>query len=299
MKQPLFSIVLTTFNRADRIGQTISYVLQQTFQDFELIVVDDGSTDNTREIVEKIRDERVSYYYKENEERSIGRNFGLEKATGKYISYHDSDDILYGNHLQVAAEAIERLKNPEVFHLDYEFRDASGKASARKKQLPALLDQHLLKNSEVAVLGVFIRSDVAHEFKFIHHRSAVLAEDLFVWLRIASRYDFHHVPQVTSALGLHSGRSVHDRNPFKFLKSTLLIINNLSRDSAFIEHYSKKKANFFFAKSLVQVALVYAENKKNSWALKLVAKSTTYSPVIFFNRTFLATLRCVFTNVLK
>ncbi len=290
---PLFSIIIPTYNRANFIRRAISSVLNQTFQNFEIIVVDDGSTDNTREIVSLIDNIKILYFHKVNEERSIARNYGITKSTGEYISFLDSDDVLYMNHLEIANNNIQRLKNPEILHLDYEFRDESGKVISRGAKLPDLLNDHLLGNSQIGVLGVFIRRDIAMLHPFLAYRRAIVGEDLYLWLVLASRYPFHHVSKVTSVIELHEGRSLNIRDGLKFLKSTLLIIKNLSKDDEFIKYYSRSRANYFFAKNLIQVALIYAEQAQHKWACKLLSTGVNYSWRIIFNRTFLATIRAL------
>ena len=92
---PLFSVIIPTFNRADFIGKTVESVLRQTFTDFEIIVIDDGSTDNTAEIIAPIIDERLTYHFKQHEERAAARNAGTKLARGEYVTFLDSDDLLY------------------------------------------------------------------------------------------------------------------------------------------------------------------------------------------------------------
>ncbi|MBE0500936.1 MAG: glycosyltransferase family 2 protein [Desulfuromonadales bacterium] len=90
---PLVSVVLPTYNRKDIIGRTISSVLQQTFTNLELIIVDDGSTDETREYVEsEFVDDRINYLYQLNNGVSSARNTGLNHVNGRYVAFIDSDD---------------------------------------------------------------------------------------------------------------------------------------------------------------------------------------------------------------
>lgn len=92
MIEPVFSIIIPTFNRADLLPRAIQSVLAQTFTDFELIVVDDGSTDNTREITQYIKDARLRYVYQKNKGVSAARNAGVALAGGHYVTFLDSDD---------------------------------------------------------------------------------------------------------------------------------------------------------------------------------------------------------------
>src|SRR5688572_10357134 len=87
------SIVIPTYNRAHLISRAIHSVLNQTFQSWELIIVDDGSTDNTEEIMGGfVADSRIKYYRKSNSGAAESRNVGVQKASGKYITFLDSDD---------------------------------------------------------------------------------------------------------------------------------------------------------------------------------------------------------------
>lgn len=88
-----FSVIIPTYNRAQLISRAIESVLSQTYEDFELIVVDDGSQDNTKEIIEKIEDERLVYLYKNNGGQNSALNVGIKASKGEIISFLDSDDI--------------------------------------------------------------------------------------------------------------------------------------------------------------------------------------------------------------
>lgn len=102
------SVIMPTYNYGHYIGRTLSSVLAQTFRDFEIILVDDGSTDNTQEIVQSFSDPRIRYFYQENQGACVARNFGIYKSRGDYFLFHDADDLIETDHLeeylQVAVE---------------------------------------------------------------------------------------------------------------------------------------------------------------------------------------------------
>ena len=90
---PMVSVVVSTYNRSDLIGETIRSILDQTHQNIELIIVDDGSTDNTREVVESFSNRRIKYIYTDNwGGPARPRNIGIREAKGDYIAFCDSDD---------------------------------------------------------------------------------------------------------------------------------------------------------------------------------------------------------------
>ena len=110
MKAFFFSIILPTYNRGYILTETIEKVICQSYQNWELLVIDDGSKDNTKEVVESINDVRVRYIYQENQERSVARNNGIKHAEGEYICFLDSDDIILDNHLETLHKFIKEAE---------------------------------------------------------------------------------------------------------------------------------------------------------------------------------------------
>ena len=100
LHQPTVSVIIATYNRAHYVAETIDSVLLQKFRDFELIVIDDGSTDNTREVLRRYGD-RLRFYCQENRGPSAARNLGVRHARGEWIAIQDSDDLCRPNHLEV------------------------------------------------------------------------------------------------------------------------------------------------------------------------------------------------------
>src|SRR5688572_32235893 len=120
--KPFFSIIVPTYNRSARLCEALRTIQDQQYTNYEVIVVDDGSTDNTKTVVSVMMQSnpRIKYFYKKNEERSIARNFGIMQAVGRYIGFLDSDDILHSNHLSVAHQLLKRNNFPEIGHLGYQ-----------------------------------------------------------------------------------------------------------------------------------------------------------------------------------
>ena len=97
-----FSIVIPTFNRAKFISQIIIDIINQTYTNWELIIIDDGSTDDTKEVVAQfINNPKIIYLYQENAERSEARNNGINNATGDFICFVDSDERLNPSFLKL------------------------------------------------------------------------------------------------------------------------------------------------------------------------------------------------------
>jgi len=115
MKTPLISVVIPAYNHQHFIGPAIDSVLQQTLDDFELIIVDDGSTDDTAKVIKAYDDPRISYTWQENQDAFNTINRGMGMARGQYISILNSDDIYTPQRLEKCLQAIEENDADVVF----------------------------------------------------------------------------------------------------------------------------------------------------------------------------------------
>lgn len=109
----MISIIIPAYNAADYLAETIESVLNQTYSDFELLLIDDGSTDRTHEIVQACqrKDGRIKYFYKPNGGVSSARNLGIEKAKGEYLTFLDSDDTYEPAFLEKMYRQIQQTGN--------------------------------------------------------------------------------------------------------------------------------------------------------------------------------------------
>ena len=132
---PLVSVVVSTYNRADLLYETIQSILNQTYKKIEVIVVDDGSTDTTKKIVNSFEDYRIQYIYSENwGGPAKPRNIGIKRAKGEYIAFQDDDDLMVPDRIHLLLKAL--CVNPDaVLALgDYAFIDQSGNPTGEKSK---------------------------------------------------------------------------------------------------------------------------------------------------------------------
>ncbi|MHC4952028.1 MAG: glycosyltransferase family 2 protein, partial [Planctomycetota bacterium] len=108
---PLVSVIIPTYNRQVHVIEAIDSVLSQTLADFEVLVIDDGSTDGTAEAVRAIDDPRIRYFYKDNGGVSSARNMGIDKAQSRYVAFLDSDDLYTPEYLETMVSSLE--DNPD------------------------------------------------------------------------------------------------------------------------------------------------------------------------------------------
>ena len=115
MSTGLVSVVIPTYNRAYCISDSVRSVLEQTYDDLEVVVVDDGSSDNTQEVLEGLGDERIRYIRQDNAGACVARNHGVELARGSIVAFHDSDDIWYPHKLELQTDYLKSHSEPCVF----------------------------------------------------------------------------------------------------------------------------------------------------------------------------------------
>ena len=125
----LISVIIPCYNRANVISKAIESVINQTVKEWELIIVDDGSTENVKEVINPfLKDDRIKYFYQENKGVSTARNYGVNNSQGNFIVFLDSDDFLYQNALSFYYNEI--TKNPEI-HLCFSNYFSENKINAK------------------------------------------------------------------------------------------------------------------------------------------------------------------------
>lgn len=226
---PFFSIIIPTFNRAHIIHRPIDSIIAQTFTDWELIIVDDGSTDNTKDIVGSYNDKRIRYVYQENLERSAARNHGIKLAQGEWICFQDSDDEYLPDHLQVLFNGIERHPDYKVLRtglLIYENGKFIGKSATTPMNQ---YDQFPYDSIQVFTFHSSILEYNQFEVNYFN------AEDLHFLLQIGLNYKiriiddwtgiYHYDPKSSGGVGLNYEKNLTNRRAC--LEDILLWNNSL------------------------------------------------------------------------
>lgn len=197
---PLVSVLMPAYNAEKYIAEAIESILSQTFKDFEFIIVDDASTDNTWKIIQEYakKDERISIYRNEkNLYIAENRNRLVNLAKGKYIAWQDADDVSMPVRLKKQSHFLE--KNPQVGIVGgyLQFFDEKGTKSIRKY---AISDKELRKNifrfSPVAQPTAMIRKK-CFEKVGLYNPKYPPAEDIDMSFRIGTFYEFANLPQIT------------------------------------------------------------------------------------------------------
>jgi GT2 family glycosyltransferase len=207
---PQISVVIPTYNRQHLVQQTIDSVLQQTFSDWELIVVDDGSTDDSRRVLEKRYGSRIRYVYQCNQGESVARNLGVELATGDYVAFLDSDDLWHPDKLKRQIEVMEKHPDVALVGTQAHWINFEG----WRLRLPP--HGHDQKSNSISWADLVLNNVVAGGGSSALVRRACLAnvggfdpeirfgEEWDLWIRIARHYGIWQIPEPLVFFRVHS-----------------------------------------------------------------------------------------------
>lgn len=196
--KPRVSVITPTFNRADYLPVAIESVLAQTFGDFELIVIDDGSTDHTPELMQRYLDDpRVRYFQQPNRGQSVARNRGVAESVGEFICFLDSDNAWVETKLAASLQAFDERPQADVVYGDYVVIDAEGRELGvnRMTRYSGRITPMLICDNFVSMNTTMTRRRCFDEMGAFDSNDR-LAEDYGLWLRFSTRYQFLYLPEV-------------------------------------------------------------------------------------------------------
>lgn len=236
---PQFSIIIPVYNKENFIHQTLKSVLEQSFTDFELIIVNDGSTDQSEAKLLEFKDERIRYFSKENGGASSARNYGLEKTTAPYITFLDADDYWYLGFLEEMNLAIKEFPDQKIFA-------AAIEVETEKAVFPA--QYSIARTGEREVVNYFeasMKTTAICTSCAVFHRSVFedvgmfdteikSGQDTDMWIRIGLKYPVVFVWKILA-------RYVYDPNSLSKKKEFLNQKMNFSKFEVLEKSHPKLK----------------------------------------------------------
>jgi glycosyltransferase involved in cell wall biosynthesis len=198
---PVVSVITPTYNRATFIIQAVESVLAQSFQNWEMIIVDDGSTDPTRDQLEPyLKDPRIHYLYQNNQGQSRARNTALECARGRFIGFLDSDDVWYPRKLERQIAILETDQSVAIVHSDESQIDEHGRdiEVSNMRRYSGWITPQLLADNSVSITTALVRRECFDEMGGMDSTLPV-ADDYELWLRLSARYRFCYLPERLAA----------------------------------------------------------------------------------------------------
>jgi glycosyltransferase involved in cell wall biosynthesis len=189
------SIIIPTYNRLSFLKEAVESVLNQTYQDFELILVDDGSTDGTKEFAAGLSS-RLKYVYQENSGPSAARNRGISESHGEFITFLDSDDLWLENKLQVEIDFLKANREAMVCYTDEIWIRKGVRVNPKNKhrKYSGWIFEQCLPLCIVSPSSVLMKREFFESVGYFDE-TLPACEDYDLWLRAALKLPFHFIPR--------------------------------------------------------------------------------------------------------
>ena len=209
--KPFFSIVIPTYNRCELVKKCILSIQNQTFKDWECIVINDGSTDNTHiEIADFIKsDARITLINQQNSERAISRNNGAEIAKGEYFIFIDSDDSFEKEHLQnlyLSIQAEDQIHEMYFTNGKY-LRSNNTQELIVKNTIPSPIPIDFFLSNSVVPARVCLHHSIFNTYSF--DPRTIIVEDTVLWTEILDTHSVKYLPVSSVMYHLHENNSVN------------------------------------------------------------------------------------------
>lgn len=197
----VISVITPTYNRARFLPAAVASVLSQTFGDFELIIMDDGSEDNTPDVLKPfLADRRVRYVYQENQGQSHARNLALKQATGDFIAFLDSDDVWARDKLEKQLAVFRANSEVDIVHGDEATINEQGSVVSLQnmRRYSGRITRYLLADNSVSITTALVRRRCFDEMGGFD-TSVGVADDYELWLRFSARYCYQYEPGIVAS----------------------------------------------------------------------------------------------------
>lgn len=199
--EPKVSVIIPVYNSEKFVEETIKSVLNQSYESFEIIIVDDGSADRSAEIIRTFDDPRITYVYQENQGRSKARNRGISLAKGKYIAFLDSDDVWLSRHLEIEVEILKSIPEACAVYSNVWYIGEDGKplfrdSSWEPRKYSGTPLRNLVERNFIQFSSSIVKKQLLMEIGLFNLEMEP-CEDWDLWLRIVRRgYKIQHVNKV-------------------------------------------------------------------------------------------------------
>ena len=275
---PLISVIIATYNRRDFIVEAVHSALDQTYRNIEVIIVDDGSTDDTRFLIEKEfgADPRVSYYYQSNNKRASAFNHGLSYAKGEYIAIVDSDNRWLPRRLESGLDALKKNPDYDIAYGDIILIDECGDEISRQnmKRYSGKITNQLIKDNCVTINTALVPRKCFDEMGPMDI-SRKRADDYELWLRMSTAYSFLYIPEFLTEYRVIEDQISSDKT--RRFEANLSIISDFKK--AFPDALTEEEFDIGFAAFHIRKARYLASTGKKKEALKEIVHAVKLRPL--------------------
>ena len=278
MENKFVSIIMPVFNGENYLAHSIHSVLRQTHQNLELIIIDDGSTDSTPQIIKSFTDKRIKNYRQTNSGPSSARNKGIEMATGAFIAMIDADDTYHPDKLAEQISCIEKTET-DTCYCDYQLIDEHSKKGAIIKSEKSYTNRHdflaMLLFRQILHPPTIMFKRLCFDKGLKYDESYRQSEDYKLTIELAQRHNISHLPKVLYQYRRHDKNLSNDQQKHEMNEKR--IIKDLGEKKIeLIVNQSNLTSN---EKTFLKARVYYkiGEYEKSAAALRLISPATAGS----------------------
>jgi glycosyltransferase involved in cell wall biosynthesis len=265
-KQPLVSVIIPAYNYAQYLGRAIRSCLAQTHKRLEIIVIDDGSTDGTAELIQSEFGGQINYLYQKNQGVSSARNTGMDHAKGEFITFLDADDYLTENSIELRLKAF--ADNQEIgIVISQNFTISNGMTSPghhrkyKRNMISDRLHEWLLRRQlTFATCSALIRSSLANQFQFPEHISN--GEDIAYFAKILFMTQGYLLAEPTTVVFKHPDSQRY--NIEKIKRQNMELVNTIFNDPFYAGALEPLRNDFASGRLLSIFRSLYLSGEKKS-----------------------------------
>ena len=280
-KNPLISIIIPCYNASKWIKETIYSVIKQSYNNWELLIIDDGSTDNSAEIISEFIDIRIKYFYIKNSGVAYARNYGVNKSNGLYLAFLDADDLFLEDNLYKKVLFLTN-HNFKFVHSDVIIQDNINNNNEIKKSCITNPLKQLLEFSELSFIppsNVIMTREIFDEVNGFDINLSTSA-DWDLWVRIANKTEFGYISEPLIIYRLYPNQ-MH-KNIELMEKDMLYAFQKLRKSNIF---KSKKYFNYCLSKLYLILAGSYSKYSNNKLKfIKYLILSFITNPIWVFKK---------------
>ncbi|MBU1929622.1 MAG: glycosyltransferase, partial [Candidatus Omnitrophica bacterium] len=276
-KKPKVSVLIPAYNAEKFIQRTIDSVLVQTFDDFEIVVLDDGSNDRTGDIVKSMRsrDKRVVYYYQDNQGLVNSRNRLVELSRGKFIAFLDHDDEWLPDKLKKQLPLFDKIPQPGLVFSDTYIKNnvrVIGRSFRERRPFRGdVFYQYLLSDNFAPLLTVILPREVLLKFMPFNPDYQV-NEEFEMFLRIARDHKFDYIDEPLAVYHVHGRNTIISKHKRLIVESFAILDHWIKEDSHINTHY-KKSLKQRFAQLYCKKGIYYLSVHDYPQVLGAIVKS--------------------------